>query len=726
MKKSLLLIFSKIFLLIVIPVQYGIGQTYHDLSSGSLLQDWSNTGLITANDDWSSIQSIRGYLGADGTSTTGIDPQTVLMPLNDIDVVANQTNPNTLTAGGVIEFHLTDPVVALSGSGTADAPCIVIFVNTTSCSNIKIKYDLRDIDGSADNAVQAIALQYRIGETVNFTNIPSGFVADASTGPSLAELVTHVDALLPSDCNNQSQVQIRIITTNAGGNDEYIGIDNIVVEVDDDPPVAQFDPANLETGVLTDVTPVITFEEPVRKTDGNAIENSDLSTLISLKKTNSAGEDVAFTAAIDVSKKVITVDPSSSLDNSQVYYLAIGPVEDASGNESSTQSASFTTASAATPTITITAPVGGEVLYANSPTTITWTSANITTVQLEVYVPDDSKIYHWQPLGPNVLASEGHYDLIVPSDAPYGTGYKIRVSDASNTSVNSESGAFTVIAYASSILNLRENCIEDDIVNLDAEVIITFKRSASNQKFIQDATAGLLIYDPSGILTTTLNEGDIFSGLEGKIDFYGGVMEIIPTKATVNVISTGNQVSPPEMTLTEYITNYTDFESMLIKLSDITFNDADGSTVFVQNTNYIISDGTSEATFRTFATGESNVVGWLIPGDHVKLTCIAGFFNTTVQVYARTTSDFDIITGINELSEKDVTIYPVPATTELRVRNSASIKTLEILDASGRIIRTMVPAQSEELIVPVGDLKNGMYIIRLYTGKGNITKRFIK
>ena len=57
------------------------------------------------------------------------DPQTLLTESAvalDVDVIANQTTPNTLATGGVAEFHLTDPVVALQGSGTADAPYVLL------------------------------------------------------------------------------------------------------------------------------------------------------------------------------------------------------------------------------------------------------------------------------------------------------------------------------------------------------------------------------------------------------------------------------------------------------------------------------------------------------------------------------------------------------------------------------------------------------------------------
>lgn len=192
-------------------------------------QNWTNTGLITTNDDWSGVPGIIGYRGDSLTSSPGSDPQLTVADgsMTPVDVNANQTNPNTFITGGVSEFEITNPVVALQGSGTADAPHLVIHLNTTGFSGINVAYNLRDIDGSADNAVQAIALQYRVGGAGNYTNVPAAFVADATTGPNQATLVTPVSVTLPAACDNQPLLEVRIITNDAVGSDEWVGIDDI-------------------------------------------------------------------------------------------------------------------------------------------------------------------------------------------------------------------------------------------------------------------------------------------------------------------------------------------------------------------------------------------------------------------------------------------------------------------------------------------------------------------
>ena len=201
-------------------------------------QNWSNTGLITVSDDWSGVPGITGFRGDALTGATGTDPRTLTLaddsaPVVDVNASAD---PNTFISGGVAECDaLADPVVALQGSGTADAPYIQIYLDLTLKQDVTISYNLRDVDGSLDNTNQQFALHYRVGNSGTWTDVPAAYVADASTGPSLATSVIAVSVGLPAAVNNQALVQVRIMTTNAPSNDEFVGIDDILITATDIP-----------------------------------------------------------------------------------------------------------------------------------------------------------------------------------------------------------------------------------------------------------------------------------------------------------------------------------------------------------------------------------------------------------------------------------------------------------------------------------------------------------
>lgn len=205
--------------------------TYWKLIDGDLVQDWSNTGLLDTNDNWDKVPSIVGFRGDTLTGATGTDPRTITTSSNVVDVNVNQTNPLTFNTGGVTEFQLSNPVVALTGSGTATAPYLALYLDATGRSDVTLSFLLRDLETGPDNSVQQVAVQYRLNDSSPWTNVPGGYVADATAGPSSANplLETPVSVTLPSDANNAATLQVRIMTTNAVGNDEWVGIDDIRV-----------------------------------------------------------------------------------------------------------------------------------------------------------------------------------------------------------------------------------------------------------------------------------------------------------------------------------------------------------------------------------------------------------------------------------------------------------------------------------------------------------------
>lgn len=194
-------------------------------------EDWTSTGLLFADDEWGAIRAVMGFRGDGLASGEGIDPRLVLVDgsTTPIDVTVDQRNPDTLVIGGVAEFELANPTVALQGSGVAAAPHLVLYLNTSGESGVRVSYRLRDLDGSADDAVQPVAMQFRVGTLGAFQNLPAGYVADATTGGS-ATRETQVTSTLPAAADGQREVQVRVITGNARGADEWVGVDEIRVD----------------------------------------------------------------------------------------------------------------------------------------------------------------------------------------------------------------------------------------------------------------------------------------------------------------------------------------------------------------------------------------------------------------------------------------------------------------------------------------------------------------
>src|SRR5687768_16966829 len=229
-------------------------------------QNWTTTNLITADDNWSGVPGIVGYRGDDISTTIGVDLRTVLADgaATPVDVNANRSDPDVFATGGIAEFDgISNPVVAFQGSATADVPHIVLYLNTTGQSNIQVSYNARDIDaGTGIDAVQQVNTQFRVGGTGDYANVTGGYIADATLGVATATLVTPVSVTLPAAANNQPLVEVRIMTTNATGSDEFVGIDDISVTAS--PSVTADAPNDLNGDGKTDYTVARNFAGQLR------------------------------------------------------------------------------------------------------------------------------------------------------------------------------------------------------------------------------------------------------------------------------------------------------------------------------------------------------------------------------------------------------------------------------------------------------------------------------
>ncbi|MCB9561159.1 MAG: DUF4215 domain-containing protein [Kofleriaceae bacterium] len=205
-------------------------------------QDWTDTTQFTVDDDWSGVPGIVGHTGLNLVPNPGgADPAGVLADGADTPVmvrVGRTSPPSTLgivqLVGGPVG---TDPLVAIAGSNQFDAPHLVIFLDTRGSASVEVSYVLVD-EGAISNEVDAqpVALQYRIGTSGPYTNVPEGYAADPTDRGRLGRR-TPIRAMLPADAADREVVQVRILTANTQGLDDWVGIDNILVRAGH-PPTA--------------------------------------------------------------------------------------------------------------------------------------------------------------------------------------------------------------------------------------------------------------------------------------------------------------------------------------------------------------------------------------------------------------------------------------------------------------------------------------------------------
>jgi hypothetical protein len=155
-------------------------------------------------------------------------------------------------------------------------------------------------------------------------------------------------------------------------------------------------PANTDTGWSVNRSITITANEALRNDNGTEITDANVATRLVLKETNSVGADIPFTATIDVTKKIIKIFPTIMYGGTQLVYVAIDNVEDASGNEITLQSITFTTSD-----YTTFFEIGSDFLHFGDILETLW-SAQDTNFEIEV------DIQNYLMSGLHMLVAKGH------------------------------------------------------------------------------------------------------------------------------------------------------------------------------------------------------------------------------------------------------------------------------------------------------------------------------
>lgn len=472
--------------------------TPHALRTSNFAQNWTGTaGLLTA-DNWG-VASIMGYRGDGLSSNTSTDPQTVLAagdgtPLNLI----NGSSAASAT-GGIHE--LSDDVVALQGSGTADAPHIVIYLDTTDVQDVHFTATLRELDASTTD--QKFAVQYRIGGTGDFINLPQGAVSGVFNAAGNQTFA--LDVTLPAAANNQALVEIRIITNDAPGSDAMVGIDDIAIT---SAPLAGDTPGALSIA------------------DASVTEGDAGVTTISFEVSRQGGSDGAVSATW-------TVGFTGSADAGDLSGPLTGTVSFADG-DADTKIVTIQVAGDVdfepneTFTVTLSAPTGGATL---ADAAATGTIIN----------DDDAPV-----MGGAVFINEIHYD-----NASNDVGEAIEIAAAAGTNLagwqlvlyNGSNAPGAAVTY--NTLNLSGIVPDQD----DGYGTISFAYPANG---IQNgAFDGFALVDPDGNVVQ-------FLSIEGVITAANGPAAGL-TSQDIGVSQTGSEPIGSSLQLVGAGASYEDF-----------------------------------------------------------------------------------------------------------------------------------------------------------------------
>ncbi|CAL2080155.1 putative secreted protein (Por secretion system target) [Tenacibaculum sp. 190524A05c] len=292
------------------------------------------------------------------------------------------------------------------------------------------------------------------------------------------------------------------------------------------------------------------------------------------------------------------------------------------------------------------------------------------------------------------------------------------LSPAVSATVNFTIASYTQVA---DLAALRAGT-EGDYYEVTGEVVMSYNTGNSrNQKYIQDGSAGILIDDSAGTITTTYNVYDGITGLKGRLGSFNDVAQFVPAEDPGVASSTGNTITPEVVTLADFEASWNNYESELITIQNVIFTDGGGT--FAASQNYEITSGATTSTFRTNFSG-ADYIGTTIPSSGVDMTVIGGEFRGDPQVTAIELAG--LVLGVKQNDIEGFAVYPNPVNAKTFKLTTASFttKTVQIFNVLGKeVYNTKVNGVNND--IDVSTLNSGIYILKVVEEEKTASKKLI-
>jgi hypothetical protein len=192
----------------------------------------------------------------------------------------------------------------------------------------------------------------------------------------------------------------------------------------------------------------------------------------------------------------------------------------------------------------------------------------------------------------------------------------------------------------SNIAALRAGTAGGTVYKLTGEAVLTYKNAARNVKYIQDATAAIVIDDASGKISTNYDLYDGITGITGTLNVYNGLLQFIPVGDPGAATSINNVVTPEIRTLSSLTSAD---QGKLIKVQGTAITHATYTDFPATAQNLNAADATGTVILRTFAN--TDYANTPIPVVAVDLISLVGQFGTDMQVSPRFLSDIQYTGG---------------------------------------------------------------------------------
>ncbi|MAZ73498.1 MAG: hypothetical protein CMC70_10170 [Flavobacteriaceae bacterium] len=250
-----------------------------------------------------------------------------------------------------------------------------------------------------------------------------------------------------------------------------------------------------------------------------------------------------------------------------------------------------------------------------------------------------------------------------------------------------------------------------EIYTLTGEAIVTFQQNLRNQKFIEDATAAILIDDPNKIITSNYTTGDGIAGITGMLSDFNGMLQFIPQIDPGPPVSQGNSNIPQAVSITQLNTNPEAFEAEFVQIVQGVAIDNTINTTWIADQVYEMINPNGIFTFRALFF-DANYLGLKVPVQNVNIAGIITNRNSSYYLTSRNLNDVNgVILNATNATKKQFSVYPNPAYINTITITSETNTAMEVtvFTCTGKKVITVITQDN----LDISKLSSGLYLLKI-------------
>jgi len=246
------------------------------------------------------------------------------------------------------------------------------------------------------------------------------------------------------------------------------------------------------------------------------------------------------------------------------------------------------------------------------------------------------------------------------------------------------------------------------IYQYTGQAVVTHVQDYDNVRYIQDATAAIMIYDKPKNLKTKWFPGDVVTNLNGTLSNYWGLVEFIPLEGECEPISTFEKVTPITIPLSELDNDYNNsIQAKVVKLENVLFT-ASGN--FEQGKYYALKQNNTNTDSVVFNDKwEADYIGDPIPNYAVSLIGVCKYARSLNRLIMLDKSNPAV--NIAAFNKSVIKLAPNPANSYVNITTDSYMK-LEIYSLLGNLI-TVESLNEGKNTISVANYPAGVYIMKM-------------